>query len=61
VSSVGPRGSFAEVAPAVKRWRMSQLVDRALRQRTEPLSEGEAALALFRTVYTDPLDEICAA
>jgi hypothetical protein len=35
---------------------MSQLVDRALRLWTEPLPEGGAALALFRTVYTDPLD-----
>src|SRR6266540_7548577 len=35
---------------------MSQLVDRALRLWTEPLPEGEAALAHFRTVYTDPLE-----
>jgi SnoaL-like polyketide cyclase len=35
---------------------MSQLVARALHLWSEPLPEGAAALALFRTVYTDPLD-----
>jgi hypothetical protein len=35
---------------------MSQFVNRALRLWGEPLPEGDAALALFRTVYTDPLD-----
>jgi hypothetical protein len=35
---------------------MSQLVDRALRLWGGPLPEGDAALAAFRTVYTDPLE-----
>jgi hypothetical protein len=35
---------------------MSQLVDRALRLWSEPLPEGDDAMAVFRTVYTDPLD-----
>ena len=34
---------------------MSQLLERALRLWTEPLPEGDAALAAFRTVYSDPL------
>jgi hypothetical protein len=33
-----------------------RLVDRALRLWTEPIPEGDAAVAAFRTVYTDPLD-----
>jgi SnoaL-like polyketide cyclase len=35
---------------------MTPLVDRALRLWSEPLPEGDAAVAAFRTVYTDPLD-----
>ena len=35
---------------------MSHLVDRALRLWSEPLPEGDDAMAAFRTVYTDPLD-----
>ncbi len=35
---------------------MSRLVDRALRLWTEPIPEGDAAVAAFGTVYTDPLD-----
>ena len=35
---------------------MSPLVDRALRLWSEPLPEGDDAMAAFRTVYTDPLD-----
>jgi SnoaL-like polyketide cyclase len=35
---------------------MSQLVDRALRLWSEPLPEGNGAVAAFRNVYTDPLE-----
>jgi SnoaL-like polyketide cyclase len=34
---------------------MSQLLERALRLWTEPLPDGDGALAAFRTVYSDPL------
>jgi predicted ester cyclase len=35
---------------------MTHPVDRALRLWTEPLAEGEDALATFQTVYVDPLE-----
>jgi hypothetical protein len=35
---------------------VSQLLERALRLWTDPLPEGDAAIAAFRTVYSDPLD-----
>jgi predicted ester cyclase len=35
---------------------MTHLVDRALRLWSEPLAEGDDALAAFRTVYADPLE-----
>src|SRR6476659_5871456 len=34
---------------------MAQLLQRALRLWAEPLPDGPAALAAFRTVYRDPL------
>ena len=35
---------------------MTQLLERALRLWCEPLPEGDAAVAAFRAVYSDPLD-----
>jgi hypothetical protein len=35
---------------------MSEIVERALRLWGGPLPEGDAALAAFRTVYTDPVE-----
>jgi hypothetical protein len=35
---------------------VSSLVDRALRLWTEPIPQGDPAVAAFRTVYTDPVD-----